>query len=188
MCRSFRVWEDFGVGVAVGIAVAVGLGKGDSASDMVGLGVGASQSSHEADRLAGYMQFPSREGQQFCFDDFSATTVSPRFTGKQSLRKILIAISAMAHSRTNQNELNAKETYALDNLYYSSGSLAAWLHHSCWWQSDSFTPRNRFGRAYRSANPRSAATLSYETSWNCRHHSHRHRHHRLRLWRFGLDD
>jgi hypothetical protein len=45
---------------------------------------------------------------------------------KQSLRKIAIAISAMAHSRTKQNKLNTKETHALDNLYYSSGSLAAW--------------------------------------------------------------
>jgi hypothetical protein len=28
------------------------------------------------------MQFPSREGQQFCSDDFSATIVSPRFPEK----------------------------------------------------------------------------------------------------------
>ena len=40
------------------------------------------QSSREADRLPGYMQFPSREGQQFCSDDFSATIVSPRFPEK----------------------------------------------------------------------------------------------------------
>jgi hypothetical protein len=75
------VWEDFGVGVAVGVGGAVGLGS-DSASDMVGLGVGAFRSSREADRLAGYMQFPSRERRRFSFDDFGATTVSPRFTEK----------------------------------------------------------------------------------------------------------
>ena len=51
---SFWVWEDFGVGVAGGVGVALGLGEGDSAS-------------HAAGRLAGYMQFRSRKGQQFLF-------------------------------------------------------------------------------------------------------------------------
>jgi hypothetical protein len=88
-------------GVAVGVGVAVGLGVGDSASDIVGLGIGASQSSSEADRLAGYMQFPNREGQQSCFDDFSATTVSPRFPEK--------AVFSQNSNRDKRNDTLAHE-------------------------------------------------------------------------------